>query len=172
MDEDSLMSKLAVTLFGVYLIVLNLALLVLLVFMWQEQGEAVLSLGKFIVPRGSEGHHFLMVAAAGAFGSYIHLATSFAEYAGNRSLAKAWTWWYILRPLIGAFVGVILFIGLLMLTSGSDLKPYALVFIGMTGGLLSKQLAAKFSEVFDVLFRPRPELVRSQPEPRTITGSR
>src|ERR1700747_1653081 len=43
-----------------------------------------------------------LVVITSALGSYIHTVTSFALYAGNRSLFSSWLAWYALRPAVSA----------------------------------------------------------------------
>ena len=86
--------KLAV---AAYIVALNLTLIALLVRIWPvpltTAADSYWS---------QEGRFLITAAAAGALGSYIHLATSFVDYAGNRTLGQSWGWWYFLRPSIGA----------------------------------------------------------------------
>ncbi len=49
----------------------------------------------------------LLVLLSSALGSYVHAATSFSDYVGNRRLAKSWTWWYLLRVLVGATLALL-----------------------------------------------------------------
>jgi hypothetical protein len=70
-----------------------------------------------------------LVTVAGALRSYIHPATSFADYLGNRKFVKSWMWWYVLRPFIGSALAVILYFvargGLIAGSGGAtDLSPY------------------------------------------------
>jgi hypothetical protein len=49
----------------------------------------------------------LLLAAAGSLGASVHAATSFTYHAGLQTLGREWGWWYLLRPAIGAALGVI-----------------------------------------------------------------
>jgi len=151
--------------FGVYLIVLNLVLLYILVKIWPEkiplEGEeqVVRLLGSmlgFHLPL--EARYLLIVAVVGALGSYIHLATSFADYVGNRQFYRSWEWWYILRPFIGMALAVIIYFvirgGLIAGTSGTtNLSPYGLAAVAGMAGMFSKQATDKLREVFENFFR-------------------
>ncbi|MGB9181086.1 MAG: hypothetical protein WCB68_17775, partial [Pyrinomonadaceae bacterium] len=51
--------------------------------------------GRISVETSLEERLLLLVIAAGALGSYVHAATSFADYVGNRKFTSSWTWWYV-----------------------------------------------------------------------------
>jgi len=106
----------------------------------------------------------LLVVAAGALGSYIHSATSYSDYLGNRQFVPSWLLWYLLRPLVGVCLALIVYFamrgGLLsMVVSGeaaSDAKqinPFGIAAITGLTGMFSKQAADKLAEVFSTLFR-------------------
>ena len=109
---------------GLYQVLVAVLLLVLLFAVWPERvdrsgwrsGPLLDALG---VELGDEARMLLIVVAAGALGSHVHAATSFASFVGNNRLEPSWTWWYLLRPFIG--------------------MPLALtVYFVIRGGLLSK----------------------------------
>jgi hypothetical protein len=151
--------------FGIYLIVLNLALLYILLRIWPETTAsppaAKVALGgglEFEVPL--EIRYLLIVVVAGALGSYIHLATSFADYVGNRQLIWSWGWWYALRPFIGMALALLIYFlirGGLVLPSGNGnvaaLSPYGIAAIAGMAGMFSKQATDKLREVFENFFR-------------------
>lgn len=151
--------------FGIYLIALNLALIYILLRIWpgtippaanERVGLLWDGMLEFEVPL--ETRYLLIVALAGALGSYIHLATSFADYVGNRQLVWSWGWWYVLRPFIGMALAVIVYFvvrgGLITGTSGAEsLSPYGLAAIAGMAGMFSKQATDKLREVFENLFR-------------------
>ena len=158
-------SKSWVRVFGAYLIVLNLCMLYLLVVLWPRQlpikpDPAPLRLlpGTREFQLGIETRFLLLVMVAGALGSYIHLATSFADYLGNRQFVKSWGWWYILRPFIGMALAIMFYFaargGLIAGTTGADnLSPYGIAAIAGLAGLFSKQATDKLREVFENLFK-------------------
>src|SRR4030042_1903723 len=71
-----------------------------------------------------EARFLFLVLLAAALGSYVHAATSFATYVGNRSFVESWTWWYILRPPIGIALAFVFYLvirgGLLVVSSNAD----------------------------------------------------
>jgi hypothetical protein len=164
-DEPVLMPKGRVIIFGVYLILLNVMLVYLLVRLWPSALELKLddrtSLfwgDHLTIQVPPETRYLLVVIVAGALGSYIHLATSFADYVGNRRLFSSWGWWYILRPFIGMALAIILYFvirgGLISATGGAgNLNPYGVAAIAGMAGMFSKQATDKLREVFENLFK-------------------
>lgn len=150
--------------FGMYLIVLNLVLLYALVVIWPQtippaDTDHVAFWGGWIeFSMALETRYLVIVALAGALGSYIHLATSFADYQGNRRLVWSWGWWYVLRPFIGMALAVIVYFvirGGLITGEGStqNLSPYGVAAIAGMAGMFSKQATDKLREIFENLFR-------------------
>jgi hypothetical protein len=98
----------------------------------------------------------LLVVAVSMLGSFIHAATSFATYAGNRRLYSSWVWWYLLRAAIGASLALIVYFvvrgGLFSGTATSEsLNPYGIAGIAGLSGLFSKQATDKLREIFDTV---------------------
>jgi hypothetical protein len=151
--------------FGVYLVVLSLAIFYLLFRLWPGQIPIRAEhLPVTIIPRflvmdvWTEARFLALVALAGALGSYIHLATSFADYAGNRQLVKSWQWWYVLRPFIGSALALVVYFavrgGLIAGASGAEnLSPYGLSALAGLTGMFSKQATEKLKEIFENLFK-------------------
>ena len=100
----------------------------------------------------------VLVAIFGSIGSFIHAATSFVEYVGNRRLSRSWTWWYMLRIPIGGSLALIMYFafrGGLFATSATtgDVNAYGVAALAGVAGLFSKQATAKLEELFSTLFR-------------------
>jgi hypothetical protein len=100
----------------------------------------------------------LMVMVGGGLGSFIHTATSFTDFVGNRQLARSWMWWYLLKPFIGMALAVSAYLvmrgGFLSVgTSAGTLNIYGIAALSVLTGMFSKQATDKLSEVFDTLFR-------------------
>lgn len=157
-------------LIGAYIIVLNLAIIYVLVRVWPERDAEAAIQAKTVALFGlslsvSPETSFMLIALlAGALGSYIHLATSFADYVGNRQFRHSWTWWYVLRPFIGMSLGVLVYFalrgGLLVASAGPEnLSPYGVGAISGLAGMFSKQATDKLREVFENLFT-----VKDKPE--------
>ena len=111
-----------------------------------------------------EDRLLLLVIVAGALGSYIHSATSYSDFRGNRQFNSSWTLWYVLRPLIGVCLAMVLYFvtrgGLLLLiisgkeaTSAGSINPFGVAAVAGLTGMFSKQAADKLAEVFTTLFK-------------------
>jgi hypothetical protein len=150
--------------FGAYMMLLNLIIVYLLFRIWPgtppiSSPESVAIFGNrlhlYLVP---ETRYLLIVVLTGALGSYIHAATSFADFIGNRQLYGSWAWWYALRPFIGVALALIVYFavrgGLIGGTTGADsLSPYGVAAIAGLAGMFSKQATDKLREVFENLFK-------------------
>jgi hypothetical protein len=164
-NEPVLMSKGRVMAFGIYLIALNLMLTYIVMRIWPvtvppatEEQVALMWGGRLSIRLVLETRYLLIVAITGALGSYIHLATSFADYVGNRRMFGSWGWWYVLRPFIGMALALILYFavrgGLIATTAGAEyLSPFGVAAIAGMAGMFSKQATDKLREVFENLFR-------------------
>jgi hypothetical protein len=164
-----------------YFVLFGLVLLYFLFVVWPPDFEYAESLKKvsnatvrdvrsdLIFFKYSPKHYFrmsvtydqrllMMVMVVGAFGSFIHAATSFADYVGNRRLFRSWIPWYALRPLVGAPTAVLLYFvvraGFLTATaSGGDVNRFGVAAIAGLSGMFSLKAADKLKEVFDTLFK-------------------
>jgi hypothetical protein len=104
----------------------------------------------------------LLVILSGALGSFLHMAQSFSDFAGNRTLKSSWVWWYALRPFVGAGLALVIYEalrgGLISVgaTPGFDangMNPYGLMAGGALAGLFSKDATQKLGEVFSTIFQ-------------------
>ncbi len=102
----------------------------------------------------------LLVILSGGLGSFVHAATSYVSYVGNRSMRSSWYWWYYMRPFIGIALALMVYFafrgGLMMSIAGDEnpsLDPYAVAAMTGLAGMFSKQAADKLREVFDSLFK-------------------
>jgi hypothetical protein len=107
----------------------------------------------------------LLVLFAGALGSFIHSATSFVDYVGNRAFIASWVWWYLLRPFIGAALALLIYFvirggfvtGTLLPQESANaaafINPYGMAALAGLAGLFAKQATDKLNEVFTTLFR-------------------
>lgn len=145
------LSSISTVVFGLYLVTLAVAL-----------GVALIAhLAEMCAPP-TELDLIILVIIAGALGSYVHAATSFASYVGNRRMGKSWIWWYILRPLIGSALALIFYFviraGFLQAGTGTqDLNIFGFAALAGLTGMFSKQAADKLREVFDNLFAVKDE---------------
>ncbi len=100
----------------------------------------------------------LLVIVAGMLGSFVHGATSLADYIGNNRFSQRWTWFYLLRPVIGMALALVFYFvirgGFLTTNVGAtDINPYGIAALAGLVGMFSKQATDKLSEVFSTLFR-------------------
>jgi IPT/TIG domain len=100
----------------------------------------------------------LLAVLMGAIGGYIHAATSFVSYTGNRKFKASWGWWYALRAFIGAALGLLAYFALRagFLSSGTNIDPYGVATISGLTGLFSKQATDKLEEIFNTAFSTGP----------------
>ncbi|MFZ0705819.1 MAG: hypothetical protein WAM71_09480 [Candidatus Korobacteraceae bacterium] len=150
-------------LFGVYMIAMEVLLIYVLVKIWPDQIPAdksanMVSLFRHPLAMSLERRFLLIVIVVGALGSYIHAATSFADFIGNRTFVKSWSWWYLLRPFIGVALAILVYFGvrggLVSASTGADsLSPYGVAAIAGLAGLCSRQATDKLREVFETLFK-------------------
>ncbi|HEV7680933.1 MAG TPA: IPT/TIG domain-containing protein [Pyrinomonadaceae bacterium] len=123
----------------------------------------------------------MLVIIAGILGSFVHGATSLADFIGNNNFNKSWTWFYLLRPAIGMALALVFYFvirGGFLTTSGGakDINPYGIAALAGLVGMFSKQATDKLGEVFSTLFRAAPgegDKKRKgalKPDPITITN--
>ena len=103
----------------------------------------------------------LLVMVTGALGSFLHTATSFADFVGNEKLARSWLWWYLLKPFIGMGLAVIFYLVIRggFLSAGTEagkVNIYGIAALAGMTGMFSKQATDKLGEVFTTLFQTRP----------------
>jgi len=107
----------------------------------------------------------LLVLLVGAMGSYVHAASSFVDYLGNRAFISSWGWWYLLRPFIGMMLALLFYFvfrgGFVTagINQGGDaaasfINPFGIAALAGLVGMFSKVAADKLNEVFVTLFRP------------------
>jgi hypothetical protein len=142
---------------GVYIVSLLGVILYFLVKLWPVTDRKFESSnfpwGTFIL--ALDIRTMLIVALAGALGAYVHLATSFADYAGNDRLMRSWTWWYVLRPCVGAALAEIFYMTLRggLVTGTEAVSLHGVAALASLTGLFSRQGTDKLRELFEHAFR-------------------
>jgi hypothetical protein len=145
-----------------YLLAMFVSTLFFLVKLWPSIGQGTEALDTRL---------FRVAAVSGALGACVHLATSFADYAGNERLTSNWTWWYIFRPFIGSALAEIVYLairgGFFDASAGvaNVINPYGVAAITALTGLFSRQATDKLREVFETVFRTQPQVQRKNPLP-------
>jgi len=154
-------------LLGAYVMAMFVAVFYLIVKLWplNTAQPIVFFWGQAQIPE--EIRLMILAALAGALGAYIHLATSFADFAGNDALTASWGWWYLLRPFIGMSLAEVVYLSLrggLLSTGGNGaagaISPYGVAAVASLTGLFSKQATDKLREVFETLFRTQEKVER------------
>jgi hypothetical protein len=188
-------------LLGAYFLALPLVLFALALLLWPYSRPAPTSTNPNATITGSmfsewtnttfsmELSLIVLVMVTGGLGSYIHSATSFADFVGNRRLRASWVWWYILRAWVGVSLAMIFYFvvrgGLLSGgASASDLNPFGVAAVSGLVGMFSKQATDKLRELFDTLFKtdhpeqradqltnPKPEIQNISPRSGTRRGA-
>jgi hypothetical protein len=150
------------TLLGLGLVVMGTVLVYVLVVIWPAvtttTAQPVELFGVVTLQLVPDAALLLLVVVSSALGGFVHAATSFATYVGNRALALSWVWWYLLRIFIGAALAVIFYLAirggfLAAQADTSDVNPYGMAALAGLVGLFSKQATDKLEEVFTTLFR-------------------
>jgi hypothetical protein len=160
-------------LLGLLLVVFGVTLLSVLVALWpavrpaqpptgaagsEDVTRTVWLFGAVRLRLATDTALLMLAIAAGALGACVHVATSFATFVGNQRFKRSWTWWYVMRPLIGAALALFFYAavrgGIMTSQAGSgDVNPYGVVALAALVGLFSKQATDKLREVFETLFR-------------------
>jgi hypothetical protein len=131
--------------------------------LWPDvpNGEAPAAFTAIGIVFSPEIRILLLVMCAGGLGSFIHAATSFADYAGNQRLGTHWFWWYVLRLPIG----MVLALGIYAVVRGGLLAPgagpenvsrFGITAIAFLSGMFSKQATDKLDELFKTFFKTSP----------------
>lgn len=155
------------TVLGIFLILAAVLMLFAIVALWpiksadeNTEWETESNLFGWQFSIDMEIRVIILVLLAGGLGSYVHAATSFATFVGNRSLASSWLWWYLIRPFIGMAIALIFYFvvrgGLVLLSVESDisgLNPFGIAALGGLSGMFSKQATDKLRDIFDNLFK-------------------
>ena len=125
----------------------------------------------------------LLVVLSSAAGSFVHVATSFANYAGRNRLETSWLAWYALRGIIGAALAIVFYF---VLRAGffsgdatnASVNAYGIAAVAGFVGLFSRQATDKLRELFDTLFKTDsteeevdPVIHVVSPDPAVVKGT-
>ena len=94
----------------------------------------------------------------GALGSWLHASASFVSFVGARRFKMSWTWWYVVRPFIGAGLGLLFYMVLRAGLVTTEAAPQSISQFGVAAlaglaGLSTEQATKKLREVFDAMFK-------------------
>jgi hypothetical protein len=122
-----------------------------------------------------------MVILLGALGGFLHLASSMANYVGNRQLLRSWIIYYVLIPFQGAALAPVIYlllrVGVLNPANpaaGTASPTDSLNLIGIYAfaaltGLFSKQAIETLADVFATIFKKvsaKDSLDKPRPSPK------
>ena len=139
---------------GLFVIGLAGGLGALLLYIWPS---STMEGGRVVWTGLTETIALSIVMIAGALGSFIHIATSFASFVGNRRLSASWVWWFLLRAPMAAALSLtayfILRSGFLLDGGlGTQLRPFGIAAVGAVVGIASKQIIDKMRNMADTTF--------------------
>lgn len=108
----------------------------------------------------------VLVLLFGALGSFVHVAKSFASFAGNRALVASWLWWYLLQPVAGMALALLFYVAIRggLFAPGSysgAVNPFGIAGVSGLVGMFSKQATDKLGEVFGAMFRTAADAQRN-----------
>ena len=143
----------------VYLVALSFTLFLALSLNWPRGGQPL-----------AEGGMLLLVAASGALGSTVHNLRSLYWYIGNRMLVYAWVPMYLLRPFIGATLGLVFY---LVVRAGffspgatvEETSPFGFTALAALVGMFSEPAVLKLKEIAETLLT-KPEKGDDHAPPR------
>jgi hypothetical protein len=173
------MGMFGIVLFGLYFALLSVVSAQLLIGLWPGQKDPVSLLGglvRVVVSEDAEARLTLVALLAGALGSFVHAATSFATYLGNRQLIRSWAGWYALRPFIGMALALIVYFlirgGFISPSAnGTAISPYGVAAVAGLAGMFSKQATDKLQDVFKQLLQPPASEEQLRGDKLTATGA-
>jgi hypothetical protein len=119
-----------------------------------EAGHRPVAAHWFVVsfPVSADTGLMALVAFAAIAGSAVHCIVVFSERAGRRTLERGYVWWYLLRPLGAALLGVLFYFavraGLMTLgTTAGPPSPAAGATLGAFAGLFTDRVLQKMGRV-------------------------
>ncbi len=118
-----------------------------------------------------------IVLIAGGLGAMIGVSRRFLYFATREELTKRDEWSYLMRPLQGAVLSLIVYFtlrgGYLGQDASSPVNPYGVAALSALVGLFTRHAVSKLSDVFDTMFGPTKEdefPVAPQPVPSAGSG--
>jgi hypothetical protein len=101
-----------------------------------------------------------MVLMAGALGALVGVTRRFLYFAAREELTRRDEWSYLMRPLQGAMLALIVYFTLRGGYLGQDqtapVNPYGVAALSALVGLFTRHAVSKLTDVFDTLFgKPR-----------------
>lgn len=170
-------------LIGGILFLLPLLLAWCLIGIWPIQKEArVEGLWGWLNGPGvsAEVRLMLVVMVAGALGSSIHAAKSFATFHGLKRWDDSWRWWYVLRLPTGMGLALLMYLlirgGLFSMNATdqtqavSTVNPFGFAGLAALVGMFAKQATEKMEELFENLLAVKEQRSPAAPKPSVAPG--
>ncbi len=103
-----------------------------------------------------------MVLIVGALGALVGVTRRFLYFAGRDQLTKRDEWSYLMRPVQGAMLALIVYFtlrgGYLGQDQSAPVNPYGVAALSALVGLFTRHAVSKLTDVFDTLFgKPKDE---------------
>jgi hypothetical protein len=162
-----------------YLLVLLIATVVLMVWVWsaiplaanQKQPPAALSHCSRVLVRmfREDILYLLLVLIMGVMGGTLYGMLGFCLHLAMNDFKPQWNCWYVFRPLLGAGLALLVFLairgGFLTLSNQATvLNPWSTAALAGLCGMFCEQASKMLSEIFKTLFRTQADVERSQAE--------
>ncbi len=137
----------------------------------EAEATAVASEAKALNTKTSNRHTkkiLMLIMLLGAIGGQLHALTSFGAYCGNGTFVGSWIFYYMMRPVVGAMVALLAYLGLLSglfasSTASASTSNIGLAAACMLVGLCSEMAMAKFIEIFSLVFQTEASKQRANP---------
>jgi hypothetical protein len=111
-----------------------------------------------------------LVLSFGAIGGLLHLLTSLGRFVGGRKLERSWVLFYLLRPPVGAVLGLLVYLILRMSALGQQttngipaVNVFGVLAFSGLAGMFSRQAVEKLAEAFDVFFQKTKQEIEDRP---------
>lgn len=164
-ETESLMPSQYVTwLVFAYIAVMLSFTLWVLVRIWPDGSDEQLTLCTFSIH--TESRYLLAIITSGTIGALSETAYSFIRYVGTRQFRLSWAMWYLLKPLIGASLALVIY---LLVRGGffagsaqpQDINLFGLAGLACLAGLNSKEMLEKLESLAkQVLITPQADQKR------------
>jgi predicted acylesterase/phospholipase RssA/tetratricopeptide (TPR) repeat protein len=146
-------------LLDLYVTALVVLLSGLLVACWPHDADTIGLLGwrfagDLVVPR--EWRLMLIALLAGGIGSLLQAAAALVTQPGIRTLNTAWARWYLLRPLPGMVLGLLVYVLVraLFLSAGADasaVSPVGVVVLAGLVGLVAREANTRLQNLLELV---------------------
>ena len=145
-DRDKVIAK------GIlfYLMVMGFTSVLFLIYIFPNTQSSTKPFGDSIT---NDQGLILIAMLAGTIGSFIPAVQSLVAFVGNETFKASWTFWYLMRPWIGAVLGIALYFvyRAVLLREGEKVNYFTVAVLCILGGWFSKIAIDKMRDVFVAL---------------------